>query len=1174
MLNKIRVESLFNRLRKTARLSLAITATLAFGAGIILSGQMLFEGEKNTRILAEYEGIATWDMEPVVAVGNPTSGRQWQYVLTPGTTENEHIGDEIKYELGAYWCADNGIAPCIPENGGVTIIDPNLESNKRIEPVPSVTWTTPEIINADLSNIPSQYKNEQGGIKCGRVQFDAGLISIDEGAGHENVEPGTILGGEVISYAPQNECVAGPSLPTCPYGSTQARVHPNSSIPWSQNITINQGESFIIGSFHNHSGDEFATDTMLTVHTPDGHNLNLNNEATVSNVIPGVYTLHVYTNGHPQDDPACSASATVTVIRAQEEPAECLRIDGPEGEIEPFAVLRYQGFHSTGEVNNIQWYLDGIPSAPVAPEFPLHFSIMAPTSGNHTIRLSINGDNIPACSKQITIAEEPQFSCVEKTADPEVLHPGDRTRYFIEYTAENVEGDGIIISDIIPEGINYVNGSAVGANDCVYQSSTRTLTCRAVTSGRLYFDAELDEDFSENEIVNTADVSYPGHQASVCNSSIQQVVYPSACLNIERDIDGPVALGTTVNYTAHIQPGDPQNLVWHVNEMPLYDENELTFSYTPENTGMDEIWLSVNHDDIQACHDILEIVEPSVICDSKTINSQSVAIGDAVTFTITYSNQTIINEPNIFAREAHLGNSYSNLRNFRVNGSPLFSCNESQFLSAGCQLPVLDGNSTSILTFDATVSNFDDLEETAVLRYGDGIESNLCSIQEPTTRQLTCQSKNVNEDFVNIGDEIEYAITVQNNGTTSLNEISVEDPLSTGLRFISSNNDECSASGNIINCHVNETFNPGSVRTFRFQVEITGDAPNGGEIENAVSRVYSQDLEGDVSACVETIFVNLPEPSVSIEKETIAPADHTMVLGDDAETTEDYVRFRITITNNGETRLTTVPLTDIFHQEDFQYISSNPAPNEILYFNEALHPFVQLNWENIGSLNPGESASVEITLMALDTYIDRNTGFLHNYAEAENIEDENGAVIDSEIGTDYVVVQGSILAIDPEVLITKELISKNPAVYGEIVRFHFRITNTGDGPAESVRFVDQYDPNYLTFIDFSSEISHVSTIYNVNGGAGIFTHENLLNGMAALQPGESVEFDIWFTAKNISGETENFAEASIGEDKSSDTAAVRIIARKLADTGADIRLPMIFGMVLAVSCVRKKSKIS
>jgi len=105
---------------------------------------------------------------------------------------------------------------------------------------------------------------------------------------------------------------------TCPYGSTQARIQRDSTTPWTQQLTITQGESFRAGSFHDNSG-QFATDTSLRVSGP-GISRSLRNESTLTPRQPGTHTLLVTTRS--RTGAGCQETATVTVLPRPAAPCQ------------------------------------------------------------------------------------------------------------------------------------------------------------------------------------------------------------------------------------------------------------------------------------------------------------------------------------------------------------------------------------------------------------------------------------------------------------------------------------------------------------------------------------------------------------------------------------------------------------------------------------------------------------------------------------------------------------------------------------------------------------------------------------------------------------------------------------------------------------------------------------
>ncbi|MGI5827544.1 MAG: hypothetical protein ACOX6V_00815 [Patescibacteria group bacterium] len=100
----------------------------------------------------------------------------------------------------------------------------------------------------------------------------------------------------------------------CLYGSTQARVQPNIHTHWQPEITIREGETFRVGSFHNHTGT-FAHDTIMWVVGPRGQSDTVNNESVIRADTSGTYVLHVQTTH--QTGTGCEAQAVVHAVETK-----------------------------------------------------------------------------------------------------------------------------------------------------------------------------------------------------------------------------------------------------------------------------------------------------------------------------------------------------------------------------------------------------------------------------------------------------------------------------------------------------------------------------------------------------------------------------------------------------------------------------------------------------------------------------------------------------------------------------------------------------------------------------------------------------------------------------------------------------------------------------------------
>lgn len=436
---------------------------------------------------------------------------------------------------------------------------------------------------------------------------------------------------------------------------------------------------------------------------------------------------------------------------------------------------------------------------------------------------------------------------------------------------------------------------------------------------------------------------------------------------------------------------------------------------------------------------------------------------------------------------------------------------------------------------------------------------------------LVCKSKVPSTENAYIGEEVEFLITYQNtNEVETTNDIVLIDTLPTGMEFVSSEDNKCSANGDVVTCTTDERLGYGEIANFRITVRITDEAAYGSTLVNSVDSLTSGPATGEVEECVGEVTVKYPKPKVVIEKVVKSPADKDMVLGDDAETMEDNATFRITVTNDGPTTLVTVPLTDKFYAEDFDFVSAwngttqfNPDRTET---TTAPHPVTYLYWDNIGAIDSGSSRIIDVVLKVKETYVDQNNDLVCNYANVTDVVDEYGTDANDDEDSDCVTIEGNILGEEVEISVNKTLITVQTTEPDETVKFHIVVTNTGDKELTEIKFVDDYDNNYLLFVGFSEEIAHGTAgdgLFEIDSANGIFTHNNILTGMDALEPGEAVEFDVWFVARTKKGTTTNCAVVMTEDDKNDESCDdVKIDYEELADTGSNIVIALATGSML------------
>jgi len=184
-----------------------------------------------------------------------------------------------------------------------------------------------------------------------------------------------------------------------------------------------------------------------------------------------------------------------------------------------------------------------------------------------------------------------------------------------------------------------------------------------------------------------------------------------------------------------------------------------------------------------------------------------------------------------------------------------------------------------------------------------------------------------------------YNIQVSNTGTASLPTVSVADsfdsaklqyvsasvtPSSTGSGTLSWTNVGPLTSGQVVNLQVTYT------------AIATGTAAN------------SASAGGTASAGPSTANVTIDNPHVTVTKTLLTPPSGPAYKGDN-------VTFRIVITNDGTTAVTTLPVTDTFSGRSFQFVSATAAPDS--------SGSGSLLWNNVGPLAINSSKTIDVTML-------------------------------------------------------------------------------------------------------------------------------------------------------------------------------------------------------------------
>ena len=358
--------------------------------------------------------------------------------------------------------------------------------------------------------------------------------------------------------------------------------------------------------------------------------------------------------------------------------------------------------------------------------------------------------------------------------------------------------------------------------------------------------------------------------------------------------------------------------------------------------------------------------------------------------------------------------------------------------------------------------------------------------------------KNVDKTEVNIGDEVTFTITIQNQGGSTATGVVVNDKLPTGLSFVSSSPEVGTYDPATGNWTIGELL-VGAIRNLEITATVDGIGPYSNVAQ--VSEVDQPDLDSTPGNNVPTED-DQDEASVGgkqIDLELTKEASVTsVVVGDQF----DYV---LTLTNKGPNDATGVMVHDQLPGE-VKYISANPS-----HGTYSTGPGI---W-NIGNLAANDVATLTITVEVIDEATFTNVAQV-SAADQPDIDSEPNNDDPDEDDQDDVSL-GSIGLADLELM--KEVDATVVGV-GDMITYTLSLVNNGPSEATSVQVTDQL-PASLQYV-------------SADPSQGTYTSTDGLWNVGMLQAGAAAQLKI--TAIVIAaGDIINSAEITNSDQEDPDS---------------------------------------
>ncbi len=397
----------------------------------------------------------------------------------------------------------------------------------------------------------------------------------------------------------------------------------------------------------------------------------------------------------------------------------------------------------------------------------------------------------------------------------------------------------------------------------------------------------------------------------------------------------------------------------------------------------------------------------------------------------------------------------------------------------------------------ADADNADPVSDIArVLNSGDVVEEPYLDI-----------SKDVDENRVSPGQEVEYTIVLRNTGDADATDVTIVDDLPSDVRYISGSIDiDLDGRGDVEDDDlfddgvVIDYMEPGDEVTIRYEARVDSDVDDGDRLENVV---VATDDEGDRAEADEELIV-----------ENEGYLDLTKSVDKSRADAGDELEYTIVVENTGDSDVTNLEITD-------------ELPNYVEYINNSM----DVDGDNVRSYDDEdlfESRGIRVSrlregdeiVITFSVRIDRDLNrdiTLENLAE---VQADNG-LRDEDIATTFVGMGGD----NPSVNVTKlvknltlnesSFRSSNSANPGNELEYKITISNDGNETLTNVKLSDML-PSEINYLGGTARVwfnsSETSGDYNgLVEGNGI--------SLPDMEPGDTIT--VTFRAKSKTSISDN-----------------------------------------------------
>ena len=441
----------------------------------------------------------------------------------------------------------------------------------------------------------------------------------------------------------------------------------------------------------------------------------------------------------------------------------------------------------------------------------------------------------------------------------------------------------------------------------------------------------------------------------------------------------------------------------------------------------------------------VEVKESADLTILKEVDVATPNVGDTVNFTITLTNKGLNNATGVnvvdelptgytFVSATASVGTYDVLTGAWTVGSIARTTNETLVIAAIV-------NATGNYTNTAEVTSSDQDDPTSTPGNGNPAEDDY---DDATTTPIKITdlvtSKTVNQSVANVGDVIEFTLSVINNGPSNATGVSLTENLPTGLTYVSH-----TATGGSVNTFTSGVWSIGNLAIGGSATITIKASVNEGQAGNSISNVVTPASGNEVDLTTvgddleETVYVTSADLAV------------TKIVDDATPNIGDTITYVIEVVNNGPDEATGVSLVDNL-PVGVTYVSSTATNGS---FNNGSGEWV------IGTLPSGTTAS--LTIMAsinagtiAKTITNTTSGLTSDQEDPDTT---------NNVGTVSIVPVGVI-----DLRLTKTIVNNiTKPLIGDQITFEIRVINDGPTLATGVQ-VTELIPSGYKYVNYSSTI--------------------------------------------------------------------------------------------------------